>query len=114
LTYGASARLRLLVSLPPKQAKENAPNETAKENPVMAGNDKDEHGCIGFPAGYVWSALNLQDCVRAFEVVYYVSAYGENHDSTYAAYATRRMDRKKAEVFLPGSKPGSANSCGDE
>lgn len=68
-------------------------------NPIVGG-DKDEHGCIG-SAGYTWSTLK-KSCVRIFESGFSFDAYGDNTDTTLAAYVIVSDDKKSAEVFLPG------------
>jgi len=83
--------------------KEEKNKEAKTQKPEMVGNDKDEHGCIG-SAGYVWSEMR-HECIRAFELGDHFTAFGENHDSTYAAFVVYSMDKKQAEVYLPGSKP---------
>lgn len=77
--------------------------EVISAGSMMTGGDKDEHGCIG-SAGYTWSALK-KSCVRIFESGFSFDAYGDNTDTTLAAYVIVSDDKKSAEVFLPGKKP---------
>lgn len=66
------------------------------------GSDRDAHGCIP-SAGYTWSEIK-KECVRIWEAGNKFTAYGENKDSTLAAYLITGVDQLSAEVFLPGQK----------
>lgn len=67
--------------------------------PQAVGADKDAHGCKA-SAGYQWSVLK-NDCVRIFEQGIGFSAYGNNTDSTLAAFVIFDPKGQQAEVFLP-------------
>lgn len=69
---------------------------TVTEN--KAGADKDAHGCIG-SAGYTWSVVK-DSCIRPFEEGTKFTNYGNNTDSTKAAYVIVSNDKSKAEVFF--------------
>lgn len=77
--------------------------------PLVAGGDRDEHGCIG-SAGYTWSELR-KECIRLFELGSPFTAYGTTKDTTLSAFVVLSDDKLKAEVFLPnGSKPIELNA----
>jgi hypothetical protein len=67
----------------------------------IAWADRDTLGCIG-SAGYTWSTL-LGECIRIFEVWSQYEAYGNNTDTTLAAYVIEHPEGKKVEVFLPSA-----------
>lgn len=65
----------------------------------LAGNDKDEHGCIG-SAGYTWSDVQ-QNCIRLFESgVRLEAANGKS-----SAYLVFSPDSLKAELFFSTGEP---------
>ncbi len=73
--------------------------EKSKEE-IMAGGDKDEHGCIG-SAGYSWSEVR-QECIRLFESAERMIPVDKNtQDTTLSAFILVSEDKSKAELFLP-------------
>lgn len=68
----------------------------------VVGADKDKHSCVG-SAGYTWSIVK-SDCIRIFEAGTQLTAAEAVTDKTTAAYAVFSLDRKKAELFIPGEK----------
>jgi hypothetical protein len=75
-----------------------------KNEPVLAGGDKDSHGCIG-SSGYIWSELR-QECVRIFEIGSPFTACGTNKDTTLLAFIILSDNKTKAEIYFPkDSKP---------
>ena len=83
------------------------PGSSEKENSkidssVKPGSDRDAHGCIP-SAGYTWSEVR-KECLRLWESGNRFTAYGDNKDSTLAAYLIIGFDNVSAEIFLPGNK----------
>lgn len=68
-------------------------SKNLETKPVMTGNDKDSHGCIG-SAGYTWSELK-QDCIRIFELPLQLVQEGKSQ----IAGVVFSSDKLKAEVF---------------
>lgn len=66
---------------------------TAKQSEVVAGNDRDSHGCIG-SAGYEWCEV-LNDCIRIFEKG--VRTESDKNDVCYIVFS---VDSLKAELFF--------------
>lgn len=88
---------------PPAQQFTGSKKENSKIDSVMKpGSARDEHGCIP-SAGYTWSEIK-KECIRIWEAGNRLTAYGDNRDSTLAAYLIIDGDNKSAEVFLPGQK----------
>lgn len=83
-----------------QEAEKPIPAPVVVKDSVMAGNDKDAHGCIG-SAGYTWSELK-QDCVRLFEVGTRLNPYENPVKEELSAFVV--FDGDKAELFLPSEK----------
>jgi len=75
---------------------------TPTDSSTRPGSDRDQHGCIA-SAGYTWSQIK-KECIRIWEAGDRFTAYGDNTDSTLAAYLVTTSDVISAEVFLPGQK----------
>ena len=73
-------------------------------DPVIVGNDADEHGCKG-SAGYQWSVLK-NDCIKVFEAGIRLEAKAKDLDKSLSAFVVFKSetDEKQAEIFLPSSK----------
>ncbi|WP_221392688.1 hypothetical protein [Dyadobacter sp. NIV53] len=69
--------------------------------PQKTGGDKDKHGCIG-SAGYVFSTIK-NDCVRLFEQEIRLKETNPKGTFTSEAVVIFSKNRKKAELFMPGS-----------
>lgn len=80
---------------------DSAMQATSASSP-QPGSDRDEHNCIA-SAGYTWSEIR-KECIRLWEAGDRFKAYGDNTDSTLAAYLITAGDDKSAELFLPGQK----------
>lgn len=64
--------------------------------PVLVGNDRDEHGCIG-SAGYIWSEVSHQ-CVRPWEGNLQMHD-ATDEQSTVWMYGLFSSDFSRAEIF---------------
>jgi hypothetical protein len=77
-----------------------------KQIQEQTGNDRDKHGCIN-SAGYTWSQIK-NSCVRIFTDGTKFTAYGNNTDSSLAAFLIVSEDKKKAELFVPAKYSSEA------
>jgi hypothetical protein len=75
---------------------------TGQSNTV--GGDKDEHGCRA-SAGYTFSVIK-NDCVRIFEQEVQLNEVHPEGTSTSISAVIFNKNKKKAEVFIPGSAAG--------
>lgn len=68
------------------------------------GGDKDAHGCRA-SAGYTFSIIK-NDCVRVFEQEIQLNEVAPAGTSTSISAVIFSKNKKKAEVFIPGSASG--------
>jgi|SRR3954463_3919085 len=68
------------------------------------GGDKDKHGCR-ISAGYTFSIIK-NECVRVFEQQIQLSEVNPTGTSSSISAVIFSEDKKRAEVFIPGSKAG--------
>jgi len=75
--------------------------QTSSPETLMAGNDRDEYGCIG-SAGYQWSVLR-NECVRIFVQGIRLDPKVPELDSTLSAFVVFKNedDETQAEIFMP-------------
>lgn len=80
---------------------------------VMAGADRDAHGCIG-SAGYVWCEV-LGNCVRLWEVGLALEpTVQDNNSAVFVAYIVFSKDNKRVEYFAPSTKSEILTAKGDK
>ncbi|HET6226264.1 MAG TPA: hypothetical protein VFF27_08300 [Bacteroidia bacterium] len=68
----------------------------------MVGGDKDKHGCRA-SAGYTFSVIK-KECIRVFEQQVILNEVNPADSSTSISAVIFSDDKKKAEIFIPGSK----------
>lgn len=75
----------------------------SKVQPVVVGNDIDDHGCKP-STGYIYSKLK-NTCIRVFESGIRLDPQAENLDKTLSAFAVFQSEigEGQVEIFLPGS-----------
>lgn len=76
--------------------------EVKTEKKVVAGTDKDAHGCVA-SAGYRWSQLR-KECIRVFEEGYRLNAIGQlqGGNTTQSAFVVFEEENgDSAELYLP-------------
>lgn len=96
--------IALIISFTVACSTKKETSENKAETTVVAGADKDEHGCKG-SAGYQWSAVQNK-CVRLFEAGIKLAPAQENQGTVaYLLFASPDEDTQ-AEVFLPGESAG--------
>lgn len=85
----------------------------AEDTVVMAGADRDAHGCIG-SAGYTWCEV-LGNCVRLWEVgVALQPTVKDDNSAVFVAYIVFSKDNKLVEYFAPGEQSEILTAKGDK